>query len=269
LPPPSQKDSTSATPFLQEATWHETPGPGYVQARVVTPSQTPPQAVPAPAHPARPWGGCWFAGIGVHLPSVPASAHASHWPLQSLSQHTPSTQCELAHSASIEHFVPSPDCGLQTPPRQKSPDGQSAFVLHPVHCVCPQTPGLQSWVRFDGHDPEPLQNSASVATFVFASQAGPRHCRLCPGSVHAVVRTPLQAPSQPVPSPVQAGRAPTGLPVTGEQVPTLFGRLQASHCPTQSSLQHTPSAQKPLRHWFVALHTAPGLPFALQTPAAQ
>jgi hypothetical protein len=55
--------------------------------------------------------------------------------VQSALQQTPSTQCPLEHSASIEHFVPATDWGLHTPPRQKSSFGQSAFVLQPVHCV--------------------------------------------------------------------------------------------------------------------------------------
>jgi hypothetical protein len=159
---------------------------------------------------------------------------ASHCPVQSLSQQTPSTQCPLAHSASIEHFVPAADCGLQTPPRQKSPVGQSAFVLQPVHWVCPQIPGAQSWVRVAGHAPEPLQDSARVATPVVALHDGARHCVLCPGTTHAVVFAPSQAPSHPVPLPMHAVRGATGLPVTGEHVPALFGRLHAWHWPLQS-----------------------------------
>jgi hypothetical protein len=168
--------------------------------------------------------------------------------VQSLLQHTPSTQCRLVHSVSIEHFVPGSESCLQTPPRQKSPDGQSEFVLQPVHCVLPQIPGLQSWVRFDGQVPEPSQYSGSVAVLVAASQVAARHCVLWPGTAHAVVWVPSQKPSQPVPSPMHVSRGATGLPLTAEHVPALFGRLQASHWPVQSSLQHTPSAQKLVLH---------------------
>jgi hypothetical protein len=168
--------------------------------------------------------------------------------VQSLSQQTASTQWPLVHSASTEHAVPVPERGLQTPPRQKSPFGQSAFVLHPVHRVTPHTPGLQSCVRASGQAPEPLQYSASVATLAAASHEGLRHWVLWPGTAQAVVCTPSHAPSQPVPFPAQTGRLPIGLPVTGEQVPTLFAKLHASHWPTQSSLQHTPSTQKLERH---------------------
>jgi hypothetical protein len=62
--------------------------------------------------------------------------------------------------------------------------------------------------------------------------------------VHEVVTTPLQTPSQPVPSPGHAGRAPTGGPETGVQVPTVPGTLHASHWLPQSELQQTPSVQK-------------------------
>jgi hypothetical protein len=61
--------------------------------------------------------------------------------VQSLLQHTLSTQWPLVHSASIEHAVPLPASGLQTPPRQKFPAPQSMLVLQPVHCVAPQIAG--------------------------------------------------------------------------------------------------------------------------------
>jgi hypothetical protein len=166
--------------------------------------------------------------------------------VQSALQQTPSTQCPLVHSASIEQAVPVPASGLQTPPRQKLPAGQVALVLQPVHWEIPQIPGLQSWVRLTGQAPEPSQNSASVATAAVHDAA--RHCVLCPGTTQALVWTPLQLPSHPVPFPAQAARGVTGLPFTGEQVPALPGRLQASHWPVQSSLQHTPSTQKLERH---------------------
>jgi len=86
------------------------------------------------------------------------------------------------------------------------------------------------------------------------------------GTTHAVVCTPLHAPSQPVPSPAHAGRLPIGLPVTGAQVPTFVGKLHASHWPTQSSLQHTPSTQKLDRHWLLDVHVDPALPLGVHLP---
>jgi hypothetical protein len=72
------------------------------------------------------------------------------------------------------------------------------------------------------------------------------------------VTTPLQLPPQDVPSLAQAARAPWGAPATGLHVPTLPATLQASHCPPQATLQHTPSTHCPVPHWFAALQAAPG-----------
>jgi hypothetical protein len=74
---------------------------------------------------------------------------------------------------------------------------------------------------------------------------------------------PSQVPSHPVPSPGHVPRDPAGVPVTGEHVPFEPVRLQASHFPVQSLLQHTPSAQKFDRHWAGAVHAAPTSPFGL------
>jgi hypothetical protein len=53
-------------------------------------------------------------------------------------------------------------------------------------------------------------------------------------------------------------------------VPTLPGRLQASHAPPlHELLQHTPSTQLPLPHWLVAEQVAPFAFFGTQAPASQ
>jgi hypothetical protein len=188
--------------------------------------------------------------------------------VQSLSQQTRSTQCPLEHSASIEQAEPFCVSGLQMPPRQKSPFGQSLFVLQPAHWVAPQICGAHGWVRTPGQEPSPSQNSRSVAVLFVASHDAGRHSTVCPGTVQDVVTVPLHTPSQPVPSPGHAGREPTGLPVTGVQVPGAVGRLHASHWLAQALLQHTPSAQKPVRHCTSALQVAPGAPFAVHLPPA-
>ena len=78
LPAPSQKAASVALPFWQRPSRHETPGPGYVHDRVVLPSQTPPQSVPAPAQPGRPCAGGCPSAMGVHVPIATDWAHASH-----------------------------------------------------------------------------------------------------------------------------------------------------------------------------------------------
>ena len=67
---------------------------------------------------------------------------------------------------------------------------------------------------------------------------------------------------------MQAGREPTGEPVTVEQTPGVAARLQASHWPLQSLLQHTPSVQNVEAHWPPELQGAPGWPLLLQWPVA-
>ena len=66
-------------------------------------------------------------------------------------------------------------------------------------------------------------------------------------------------PSQTLPhsaSPAgQAGRVPRGLPDVARHVPSPL-TSQASHCPAQAVLQHTPSTQLPEPHSLPALHPA-------------
>jgi hypothetical protein len=80
------------------------------------------------------------------------------------------------------------------------------------------------------------------------------------------VEDPSQAPPQAEPSEAHGARPACGAPVTGVQVPAAPATSQASHWPAQAALQHTPSAQKPLAHWFAAAHAVPGPPFGAQTP---
>jgi hypothetical protein len=51
----------------------------------------------------------------VHVPRLPGSAHAWHWPLQGESQHTPSTQKPLVHWFAAAHALPFIACVMQTP----------------------------------------------------------------------------------------------------------------------------------------------------------
>jgi len=52
-------------------------------------------------------------------------------------------------------------------------------------------------------------------------------------------------------------RGGCGVPVIGTQVPTEPMATHASHCPRQSSLQQTPSTQKPLWQSPAAVHGPP------------
>jgi hypothetical protein len=69
------------------------------------PSHARPQpAAPPVAHAER--GPCGAPVIGVHVPTVPVPSHAWHWPEQTESQQTPSTQKLLPHSLLAAHCVP-------------------------------------------------------------------------------------------------------------------------------------------------------------------
>jgi hypothetical protein len=93
------------------------------------------------------------------------------------------------------------------------------------------------------------------------------HLRLAPQSIAVAVHWSRVLPSQAVagvnwtPShlavPSQAARSPRGAPVTAEHFPLLPFSAQASHCPSQASLQQTPSVQNPLAHSEVAAQDAP------------
>jgi hypothetical protein len=107
--------------------------------------------------------------------------------------------------------------------------------------------------------PAPLQAAAATARWVLTSQLGAWHSTPVLGYTQAARRVPPQVPPQVLPSVAQAGRSPTGAPVVGEQVPSWPGTLQASHCPAQGALQHTPSTQWGLLvvHWLSSVQGWP------------
>jgi hypothetical protein len=88
----------------------------YAQRSPTVPSQLPAQTVPSLAHAWREPTGA--PTTGMQLPSLPATLHASHWPVHGSVQHTPSTQIPDAHSALVLQAVPAPFLSLQTPPEQ-------------------------------------------------------------------------------------------------------------------------------------------------------
>lgn len=110
----------------------------------------------------------------VQAPRAPATLHASHWPPQARSQHTPSTQKPETHSLAAEHIPPLGRRPMQTPITQTLPMAQSASVRHSVrHSSSPQVKGMQGVVLAMGQLPTPSQVAASVATP--SMQLGNRH----------------------------------------------------------------------------------------------
>jgi hypothetical protein len=124
-----------------------------------------------------------------------------------------------------------------------------------VHWVC--VPGVQL--------PAPSQVAAPVATPA-VQLATPQETV---GKVQALVSVPLQLPTQ-APVPAHAARVPTGAPVTGLQVPSFAGRLQAAHWRlVQSTSQQYPSAQTPLLHCEAPVQVVPLFWSGVQVPDAQ
>jgi hypothetical protein len=80
--------------------------PGIVHETVVMPSQSPLHPVPSPGHALR--GATGAPVTGEQVPLLVARLHASHWPVQSLLQHTPSAQNPVVHCALEEHDPPGP-----------------------------------------------------------------------------------------------------------------------------------------------------------------
>src|SRR5690606_36731343 len=74
------------------------------------------------------------SSAGTTLQRPLAGLHAMQGPLQALSQHTPSTQLLLAHSAAAAHALPSPLLGTS----QSPPSSHSAVVLQD----CPSLRGV-------------------------------------------------------------------------------------------------------------------------------
>jgi len=95
FPVPAHFVSSVAVPAAHEGARHCVETPGYAHAAAFVPSQAPAHDEPSESQAVR-----WPRGAPVtdlHVPALPVSAHASHWPLQALSQQTPSVQKPLAH----------------------------------------------------------------------------------------------------------------------------------------------------------------------------
>ena len=95
LPAPSHEAAAVEIPAEQLEARHCVAALGYAQTVREEPSQVPPQALPSVAQAGRPSRGS--PTTAVQTPTLPPTLHASHWPLQAVSQQTPSTQLPLPH----------------------------------------------------------------------------------------------------------------------------------------------------------------------------
>jgi hypothetical protein len=98
------------------------------------------------------------------------------------------------------------------------------------------------------------------------AQSASPHAVPAGAKLHCVALTPSHCPPHGG-VPWHGGRLPCGGPAGATvQVPTEPVEPQASHCPSQTLSQHTPSTQKPDEHASFTLHGAPFAPIARHTP---
>jgi hypothetical protein len=103
-PAPLQPAASVAVLPVHEAARQEVELPGYVHDAVCVPSQLPPHAVPSVAQAVR--VPCGAPVVAEHVPTLPVLSHAWHWPLQAVSQQTPSTHSPEAHWFAPPHALP-------------------------------------------------------------------------------------------------------------------------------------------------------------------
>jgi hypothetical protein len=145
------------------------------------------------------------------------------------------------------HVAPS----MHLPPLHVLPSAQSVSIAQIVlHAVAPHeyaphaTAGGVLQLPLPSHTPTsvPIPSVQLAASHVIVAPAYPSHAVAVMPS-HSAASHGLSA--LPI---AHAAREPTGLPTTGVHVPAVPNTLHASHCPLQSELQQTPSAQRPSSH---------------------
>jgi hypothetical protein len=115
------------------------------------------------------------------------------------------------------------------------------------------------------HPPLPSQVPTWVSLPVVGLQVAVPQVFAAVGYPHAVL-APVHCKSQSLAAPLQRVRVvPTVAPVTGEQVPTLPGKLHAPQESVHALLQHTPSLQKPVLQSLLVAHVSP---MSLKTSAS-
>jgi hypothetical protein len=173
-PAPSHDAETVATPAEHEAARQDLAAPGKAQAVRSVPSQVPPQTVPSDSQARRVPTGA--PATAVQVPTRLAWSQASHWPVQALSQQTPSAQWPLVHCPSAPQALAAASFGAHTPPEHQSVPGHCPSEVHepaPAQAFGPHVSGLHACVCRGGHWPWPLQTAGRTA--VAALQLGGRH----------------------------------------------------------------------------------------------
>jgi hypothetical protein len=120
------------------------------------------QAEPSPSQATRLPRGAPVTGV--HVPALPETSQASHWPGQAPSQHTPSTQKPEAQAPPLEQASASVRFALQVPASQNEPVTQSlSSPQSPRQPLAAHMNGAHERVVGAGHEPLPSQNAATVA----------------------------------------------------------------------------------------------------------
>jgi hypothetical protein len=243
-PEPLHTEAVVALPAAQTAGEHMVVASGCTQALPFTPSHVPLHGA-APPQGVRGERGTPFTGV--HVPTAAATLHDSHCPSHLPSQQTPSTQNPDAHIAPEEQFAPFARACRHTPvASQTKPAPQEAAVQAVAHFALPSVahpPFGQGPSVGMLHAPAPLHNDAVVT--LPPTQVAAAHTVALSGKVQLLPFVPSHWPLH-IPVPPQGSRGLRGAPVMALHVPTEFGLLHDSHCPSQAESQHTPSAQCPV-----------------------
>jgi hypothetical protein len=224
------------------------------------PSQNPSLAqVAAPWFWQPPCGSRAPFATGLQVPRVAVRLHDWHVPLQAVLQQTPCAQTPDMHSLPTAHARPL-TLSAHAPLVHKAGDAQSALLAQVfLQTPVPQRNGKHDVAPGVVHRPAPSHVDVGVNAVVAAGQVE---------SLQAVPLTNLwQAPASQRPLFAQVA-APwftqipvgSGSPVgTFVHVPNVPLRAQDWQLAVQAELQHTPCAQKLLRHSLPFEHEAPGL----------
>jgi hypothetical protein len=194
--------------------------------------------------------------IGVHRPGADASAQLLQAPVQSESQHSPSTQWFEAHSAAVAQARPR-SFGPHLLLTQACPASQSAFVVQEVvHWPAAQRKGAHVWTPGGLHVPRP-SHVPGVLRFVPVHEDG---MQVVSAAYFAQLPNPSHLPVVPQVAAVASLHTPRGSarPMSvGQQVPRRSGSAHETQPPPHATLQHTPSAQNFEAHSVLFAQFAP------------
>ena len=261
VPAASQRPATRSAPALHESMPHTVLTAYLRQAPMPLHIPSSPQvaAVSSAQCPCR----SWPSGTLRQVPSLPATAHDRHVPVQTVPQHLPCAQNVELHSSLLPQVAP---IGFlpQLPATQLLGATQSASDVHVVRQVLPSG---AHWNGVQGSVVAPEQPPA-LSHVPVVVRMNPRQA----SAAHTTPALPLKRAHAPVPShtPVVpqvvaasvGQRSPGSVPWNaGRHVPSVPGFTQVKQARLQPSLQQTPSTHWPEPHSVELAQESPS-PFA-------